>query len=101
MPRKKKKAVRRAASDPVDAKEKQRRARISASLKQSDKQKAHHERLRGVKRGPESLAVRAKKAASKRARPGTPAWELYYKQALRRLRQAERDAEDAATLFDK
>lgn len=85
-------------TEKLSAKEKLRRRRISASLLNSEKQRAYHDRLRGVARGPEGLKTRAKKSASKKAEPGTKAWDFYYKQALERLRLEAKQAKarDAA-----
>lgn len=82
----------------MDAKERARRLKISQSAKASPKQKAHHDKLRGVRKGPESIQVRAKKSASKKALPGTKAWDMFYAQALRELRLKQKHDEERRAL---
>ncbi|KKM60474.1 hypothetical protein LCGC14_1541430 [marine sediment metagenome] len=65
--------------------ERDRRAAISASAKASPSRKAYYARIRGVKKGPNSIETRAKKSASHLAAPGTAKWRVYYAHAFRRF----------------
>lgn len=74
--------------------EKERRLAVSAALRASPGQKAHHDRLRGKKKGPEPMETLAKKHASKKAVKGTKAWTLAYKHHLQLQRlKAKQDEE--------
>lgn len=71
----------------ISKKEQLRRTRISDSAKSSDARQAYYDRIRGVKRGPDSLETRAAKSASHRAAPGTKKWQLFFDHALRQYQQ--------------
>ncbi|KKN68970.1 hypothetical protein LCGC14_0446550 [marine sediment metagenome] len=71
----------------ITAEERERRRKISESARASDARKAYYDRIRGVKRGPDSLETRAAKSASHRAKYGTPKWDLFYNHALRQYQQ--------------
>ena len=71
----------------ISKKEQLRRTRISDSAKSSDARQAYYDRIRGVKRGPDSLETRAAKSASHRAKRDTKAWQILYGHALRQYRQ--------------
>jgi hypothetical protein len=67
------------------ADELERRQKISEGARASSKRQAYYNRIRGCKRGPDSIETRARKSASHLAPPGTAAWELYYMLSLTKL----------------
>lgn len=67
----------------TNKKEEERRRKISDSARASGARQAYYARIRGAKKGPDSLVTRAAKSASHRAKRGTPEWQVYFDYALR------------------
>ena len=83
----------------VSPEERERRRKISESARASEKRRAYYDRIRGVKRGPDSLETRAAKSASHKAdRTDMVRWQAFYDFALRRFTQ---EAQLAAELKSK
>jgi hypothetical protein len=75
------------AAGPHGPKSAEHRQRMSEVMKASERQKAAHDRVRGIPRGPLSDETRAKMAASKRGYTvGSWAWEEYRRHYLAGLR---------------